>query len=218
MKKKEEEQIDESWMATYGDMVTLLMCFFVLMMAVSKVDMALYEQVQSGMNKGVGKEETPRPIEMMIMELTDEVQSLKVEDNVSLGSDIQGVFVDIDGEMLFKAGSAEITPKMKDFLKRVAATLMSEKYKNFIFSVNGHTSDEEFSSYQYPSNWELSSARASSVVRLFEERGMPRSRLKASGMYDTAPKLPNTDPFGEAIPYNRRKNNRVTIYATPSFK
>ncbi len=218
MKKKHKEQLNEEWLTTYSDMVTLLMCFFVLIAAVSKVDMALFEQVQAGMNKAIGKKDVPRPIEMMIVELTDDVQSLKLEENVSLGSDTQGVFLDIDGELLFEKGSAMIKPKMQDSLKRLAATLMSDRYQNFIFSVNGHTSDEEFSSPQFPSNWELSSARAAAVASFLETRGLMRDRLKIVGMYDTAPKLPNKDPYGNPIPNNRAKNNRVVIYAIPSFK
>lgn len=218
MTKKTDDRIDEDWLATYGDMVTLLMCFFVLLVAVSKVDMALFEQVQAGMNKAIGQKEVPRPIEMMVVELTDDVQSLKLEENISLGSDAQGVFVDIGSDILFEAGSATIKPQMESALKRLAATLMSDRYYNFIFTIDGHTSDEAFSSPQFPTNWELSAARASAVVRFFEERGLMRSRLKAVGMYDTAPKLPNLDPFGQPIPQNRAKNNRVVIHASPTFK
>ncbi len=218
MKRKENEAPNEEWLTTYSDMVTLLMCFFVLIAAVSKVDMALFEQVQAGMNKAIGKKDVPRPIEMMIVELTDDVQSLRVEDNISLGSDTQGVFIDIDGELLFEKGNATLKPSAQDILKRLSATLMSERYQNFIFNVNGHTSDEDFSSPLFPSNWELSSARAASVARFLETRGVLRDRLRVVGMYDTAPKLPNKDPYGNPIPNNRAKNNRVVIYAIPSFK
>ena len=53
MAKREEPQIDSSWMDTYGDMVTLLLCFFVMMLAASSVDKAKYEQIQAGMQEGV---------------------------------------------------------------------------------------------------------------------------------------------------------------------
>lgn len=218
MKKKPEEKIDEDWLATYGDMVTLLMCFFVLMVAVSKVDMALFEQVQAGMNKGLGQKEVPRPIEMMVVELTDDVQSLRLEDGISLGSDAQGVFIDMDTEIMFPKGSAELKQEFAPVLKRLVATIMSDRYYNFVFIIDGHTSDEAFSSPQFPTNWELSAARAAAVVRFFEERGITRARLKAVGLYDTAPKLPNLDPFGQPIPQNRAKNNRVVVHASPTYK
>ena len=78
MKKKAPAQIDEGWMATYSDMVTLLLCFFVLLAGVSTVDVAMFEQIQAGMNEGVGKKDVKRPIEMMLLELTDDIQSLSL--------------------------------------------------------------------------------------------------------------------------------------------
>lgn len=218
MKKRPEEKIDEDWMATYGDMVTLLLCFFVMISSVSKVDMAMYEQIQAGMNEGFGQKDVKRPIEMMMIELADDMQSMSLGDEVALGTDAQGVVIEFGGDLLFAPGSAEIRPKMEPALKRLAATLMSDRYNSFNFSVEGHTSDENFSSPEFPSNWELSAARAASVVRFFESRGIPRVRLRAVGLYDNAPKYPNKDPYGEDIPQNMMKNRRVVIHVELSFK
>ena len=218
MKKKPEEKIDEDWMATYGDMVTLLLCFFVMMLSVSKPDVALFEQIQAGLNEGVGKKSVNRPIEMMMAELTDDIQSLNVTDDVSLGSDSQGVILEFGGDLLFDYGSAEIKASALPTLKRMAGTLQSERYKNFNFNIEGHTSDENFSSEKFPSNWELSSARSSAIARFFESRGIPRVRMRAVGLYDISPKYPNLDAYGEPIPLNRRKNKRVVIHIEPSFK
>lgn len=218
MKKKQPTTVDEDWMSTYGDMVTLLLCFFVMMVSVSKIDAVMFEQIQAGMNEGVGKKEVQRPIEMMLVELTDDIQSLSVGDEVSLGTDSQGLVLEFSGDLLFDYGSAKLREPIIPTLKRIAATLQSERFNSFIFSVEGHTSDQKFSSEQYPSNWELSAARAASVVRFLEERGIARTRLKAEGLYDVAPKYPNRDPYGEAIPQNMAKNRRVVIHIIPSFK
>ncbi len=218
MKKKQAEKIDEDWMSTYGDMVTLLLCFFVMMLAASTPDAAKFEQIQAGLNEGVGKQETqPRPIEMMMIELSDDLQSMDVEDKVALGTDTQGIVLEFEGDTLFDYGSAVIKNEMIPALKRIAATLQSERYNKFIFSIEGHTSDEKFSNAQYPSNWELSSARAGAVARFFEERGIDRVRLRTAGLYDVSPKYPNKDPFGEPIPQNRIKNRRVVIHVEPSY-
>lgn len=218
MKKKQAEKIDEDWMSTYGDMVTLLLCFFVMMLAASTPDAAKFEQIQAGLNEGVGKQETqPRPIEMMMIELSDDLQSMDVEDKVALGTDSQGIVLEFEGDTLFDYGSAVIKNEMIPALKRIAATLQSERYNKFIFSIEGHTSDEKFSNAQYPSNWELSSARAGAVARFFEERGIDRVRLRTAGLYDVSPKYPNKDPFGEPIPQNRIKNRRVVIHVEPSY-
>lgn len=218
MKKKPEEKLDEDWMSTYGDMVTLLLCFFVMMMSVSKPDVALFEQIQASMNDALGKKDNKRPIEMMMVDLADDIQSVDIHDKLSLGSDSQGVVIEMDGDTFFPQGSAELKPGAITVLKRIAATLLSDRYKHFNFSVEGHTSDEIFSNEKYPSNWELSSARASSVVRFFESRGIPRVRLRSVGLYDISPKYPNLNPYGEPIPDNRKKNRRVVIHVEPSFK
>lgn len=217
MKKKKEDIIDESWMNTYGDMVTLLLCFFVMMLAASSVDMAKYEMIQAGMQEGVGKVEVQRPIEMMMVELADDIQSMNMDDKVSLGSDTQGVVLEFGGGTFFNPGSAELNPEAIPILKRITATLQSERYAKFDFSIEGHTSNKKFSNAQYPSNWELSSARASAVARFLEDRGIPRTRIKATGFYDNVPKYPNLDPFGEPIPQNQAKNRRVVIHIEPRF-
>lgn len=218
MQKKPEEKLDEDWMSTYGDMVTLLLCFFVMMMSASKTDVAVFEQIQASMNESLGKGEAQRPIEMMMVELSEDVQSVDIDDKIQIGSDTQGVVIEMDGDTFFAQGSAELRSDSTTFLKRLAATLISDRYKNFTFSVEGHTSDEKFSSPQYASNWELSSARAATVVRFLESRGIPRVKMRAVGLYDISPKYPNLDPYGEPIPENRKRNRRVIIHVEPSFK
>lgn len=218
MKKKPEEKVDEDWMTTYGDMVTLLLCFFVMMATVSKPDLALFEQIQASMNDALGNKDNERPLQLMKADLEDDIKSTDISDKLSLGSDAQGLVLEMDGDTFFDQGSAQLSATAVAFLKRVAATLLSERYKNFKFSVEGHTSDEKFSNSLFASNWELSAARAASVVRFLEGRGMPRVRMQAVGLYDVAPKYPNLDPYGEPIPNNRRKNRRVVIHIEPSYK
>lgn len=218
MKKRQDEKLDEDWMSTYGDMVTLLLCFFVMMLSVSKPDVAKYEQIQAGLNEGIGKKVIQRPIEMLMAELSDDIQSMDMQDKVSLGSDTQGIVLEFGGDMVFNRGSAQIKEDAVPSLKRMAATLQSDRYKSFNFSVEGHTSDEKVSSEKYPTNWELSSARAAAVASFLESRGIERVRLRATGMNDVSPKYPNLDAFGEAIPQNRIKNRRVVIHIEPSYK
>ena len=85
------------------------------------------------------------------------------------------------------------------------------KYRRYRIIVEGHTDDRQPDSSVYPSNWELSSARAGAVVRDMISNGLTGSRFQAVGMADIAPKLPNRNSYGEAIPLNRKQNNRLTI-------
>ena len=218
MKKRPEPTIDEDWMSTYGDMVTLLLCFFVMMLSVSSPDVAKFELIQAGLNESLGKKEVTRPIEMMMMELADDIQSMDADEDISLGSDTQGVVLELGDNLMFSKGSADLQPSAIPVLKKIAATLQSDRYNSFNFSIEGHTSDEAYSNERYPSNWELSSARASAVARFLESRGIARVRLKVTGYYDIVPKFPNHDIYGQPIPQNRIKNRRVTIHIEPNFK
>lgn len=215
MKEKKEVQIDSSWQDTYGDMVTLLLCFFVMMVAASSVDQAKYEQIQAGMQEGLGKADVQRPIEMMMVELADDIQSLDASDKVSLGSDTQGVVLEFNGDTFFDTGSAEIKPSAFPVLKKIAATLQSDRYMKFDFSIEGHTSNRAFQNDKYPTHWELSAARAASVARFLQNRGISHSRMRITGFADNVPKLPNLDPFNEPIPQNQIQNQRVVIHIEP---
>ena len=219
LKKKKQNQIDEDWMTTYSDMVTLLLTFFVMMLALSSPDPAKFEKVRAGMTEAMSNKEISRPIEMLQLELTDDIQSLQDEEQpISIGTDSRGIVMDFEDTIFFDRGSARIKPEAEPILKKVAATLNSQRYRNFKYSIEGHTSDEKFSSAQFPTNWELSSARASSVVSFLEARGIPRIRLMAIGMADISPKYPNLDAFGEPVPQNRQRNNRIAIRIEPTFR
>jgi chemotaxis protein MotB len=120
-----------------------------------------------------------------------------------------GVSVEINAGVLFEAGQAVLEKQPVEVLKAVANVV--ETVPNMIM-VEGHTDNTPISSPAYPSNWELSSARASSVVRLFIEKGVSPKRLTAIGYADQRPIFPN-DTNEE-----RAKNRRVTIRIEPAEK
>ncbi len=92
---------------------------------------------------------------------------------------------------------------------------MQSPYDLYAVDVEGHTDDAPISTPKFPSNWELSTARATIVVRFLINAGIEPEFLKASGYADVKPKLPNRDLFGEAIPENRKKNRRITLRLHP---
>ena len=96
-------------------------------------------------------------------------------------------------------------------LGQVAASLSSPRFAHDQVTVEGHTDDAPIHSAQFPSNWELSTARASAVVHFFLDAGVAPSRLRAAGYADTFPLVPNRDAAGRAIPENQARNRRVVI-------
>ena len=114
----------------------------------------------------------------------------------------RGVELEINASALFNQGEADIQPEAKKTLADAAKVLADN---DFAIEVEGHTDNMPISTAKYPSNWELSSARASSVVRLFIDQGILAKRLKAVGEADNQPVVPNDSPE------NRARNRRVTI-------
>lgn len=115
----------------------------------------------------------------------------------------RGVELVLQDSILFNSGEAEILPSALPFLTKVG-DLLSQVTNDI--KVEGHTDDVPMSSYQYPSNWELSGARASSVVRFFVEvNGLEEARFSITGFSDTKPLAPNDNAR------NRDKNRRVEI-------
>ncbi len=114
----------------------------------------------------------------------------------------RGIEMEINASALFNQGEADIQPEAKKTLADAARVLVDNDYA---IEVEGHTDNLPISTARFPSNWELSSARASSVVRLFIDQGVAAKRLKAVGSADNQPVQSNDTAEGRA------RNRRVTI-------
>lgn len=146
-------------------------------------------------------------IEDSLSNLMEEVEGYLDEHDlnnvVSATRTKRGVELVLQDSILFNSGEAEILPSALPFLTKVG-DLLSQVTNDI--KVEGHTDDVPMSSFQYPSNWELSGARASSVVRFFvEENNLEEERFSITGFSDTKPLVPNDSAS------NRNKNRRVEI-------
>lgn len=119
--------------------------------------------------------------------------------------------LDMSSAAFFDSGSATVTKSGEAILRDVAVTLKSDRFKEYQITVEGHTDDAPINTPQFPSNWELSTARAAAVVHFFLDQGVPARKLRAAGYADTFPKAPNRDANGNAIPENQAQNRRVVI-------
>ncbi|MBB4267011.1 OmpA/MotB family protein [Roseospira visakhapatnamensis] len=214
-KKASRKEAEDDWITTFADMATLLLAFFILLAAISKIDPVLFEQVKAGMAKGIGQRDIERPIEALRNDITAAIDLMKVDDVIGLGVDQQGLVIDFASTAFYKPGSADLREEALPVLERMAVTLGSMKYRNFQIEVQGHTDDTPVSTRVYPSNWELSATRATRVVRFLEDVGLDSQRLRAVGLADTAPKVPNRDPDGNPLPNNQEINRRVSVRVMP---
>ncbi|MCF7803992.1 MAG: OmpA family protein [Candidatus Marinimicrobia bacterium] len=202
----EEDSGDaEPWLLTYGDMMTLLMTFFVLLFAMSSIDPVKLEQFAEGVGglQGASKKQSQRTSLADLYESMKEiVQEENLQDVVNVESGRFGVKMNIPSELTFSTGQADMTEQLQPFLRKLVPTI-----KNSVFPVAiiGHTDSDPIRTAQFPSNWELSASRSSAVARFFIDEGVQPNRLIAIGKGDTEPLVPNTTPE------NKAKNRRVEI-------
>lgn len=231
--KRYEHDNHDRWLISYADFVTLLFAFFVVMYSISSVNEEKYKSFGEALNSAFNKESGAHqaangPQEQSRLFMTDR-QTLRLGEQqrriqahmkslsaglsqvmsnlidqrqVSIKQTKRGVEIDISASALFRTGEAALQPGTLEVLRQVAVVLSKEELP---IEVEGHTDDVPIATAQFPSNWELSSARASSVVRQLVESGVPAKRLAVVGLASNQPLAPNDSPEGRAM------NRRVTI-------
>jgi chemotaxis protein MotB len=212
-RRKILDQTDESgegnWLISYADMMTLLCVFFVLMMILSTPDPEKFETVRRETASYFGGRYVV-PHQELVGKIEEVVAERGLDDVIEVITDETGVTITFRGTVFFESGSAGIISAGKDLLVEIGQIVKAE-VRNFKIEVEGHTDDDPIQSMIFPSNWELSGARASSVVRLFEQMGFDPRSLTAVGLSDTRPLKPNRDEIGESIPENKALNRRVVL-------
>ena len=214
---------DNGWQLTLADMMTLILCFFVIMLSVSKVDPNRYEAVSGvlaeamkGKAPSTGKQAT-LPADRKSRNLFElELELARLIGRESRAVDLKlrpdAVAINLKGGVFFPLGSADLTDEAISILDRLARPLTEAHYR---LTIEGHSDNLPIRSAQFPSNWELSSARASSVARFFIDQGFPRNDIQVMGLADTRPLAPNTDQAGHSLPDNQALNRRVVILVRP---
>ncbi len=212
----EEEPEDESWLTTYADAITLLMAFFVMLLNFSKIDIPSFQEVAAGIANeiGMGTEEA-MPITLMQEAFEDVVAEMQADEVVEVQTDEDGnITIELASAAFYKSGSAEFRPQALPVLEKIGELLNAPRFMAYEVEVAGHTDDDPISTARYPSNWELSTGRATSVIRYFVNLGMDYRRFKAAGFAHTRPKLPNRDKDGNPIVENQLENRRIVLTAT----
>lgn len=230
------------WMVTFSDLVTLILVFFILLFSMSQIDMIKFKAITesfreqvfdfypsviplenppSGLDVDIPEKDKEQGMdeqktaEESLQNLLIEVQSFLtkngLDDVIIANRTERGVVLVLPEQVLFDPGEAILLGDSYEFLDKVGELL--GKIPNLV-KVEGHTDDIPMSSYRYPSNWELSAARSSSVIRyLSENHQLDSNRFIAVGYADTRPVVSNSDTE------NRKKNRRVEIIISdPKYK
>ncbi len=226
-KKKCPEEVSEKWAIPYADFLTLLLCLFIALFAMAQAGKQAAMEYAAAFAKAFGmrlvpfqemlpKQILPQPvipriqptekgmrIQRQLQELERMLERMGLSGAVRVEYEAIGIRIILQERVLFDSGDATIKPEYYPILDKLAEIISS--IPNPV-EVEGHTDSIPISTSKFPSNWELSTARASSVVRYFISKGINPERLKASGYADTKPIASNTTPEGRA------QNRRIEVF------
>ena len=181
---------DQPWLLTYADMMTLLFAFFVMLFAMSSPDPVKMSQVEDAMKEEAGLEGIIQSQNEIKQEFEEIVEELELQNVASVIQDPRGAAIDLNGDICFDTGSTKIRGTLKAVLDKVATETLSNKNDYRMVIVEGHTDSDPIPKDLkkiYPTNWELSAARASNVVNYLINKGVNSGRLQASGYADRWP-------------------------------
>ena len=224
-KKKPEECPPKgapAFMTTYGDMMTLLLTFFVLLISFSSIQEAEFRRAIGSFQGALGVmpyEQSilkPRivPIpgltnlqesEIMesIVEFQEAAAEMDIAEAVKLEITEEGIHITIGDTVLFESGEAKLKLRILPLLKQIAD--LASGWDNTIH-ISGHTDTDPISNIEFPSNWELSYARALEVGKDFIRNGIEKGKVFMEGLGEHHPIAGNETPEGKA------KNRRVEIF------
>jgi chemotaxis protein MotB len=209
------------WLTTYSDLVTLILCFFVLLFSFSEIDVKRFKaiirsfQSAAGMAQEqlidraevsdglLGKWDQLESLESIFSQLKKYVGDNNLEATIVLAIEERGLLIRFTDQVLFDSGSSDIKPDAQRVLKDIGDIL----YQSGRFvRVEGHTDNVPINTLLFPSNWELSTARAVNVVKFFiEQTGFWPNRLSAAGYSEYHPIADNDNEKG------RHRNRRVDV-------
>ena len=235
MAKKEKKAPDKpstAWQGTYGDMITLMLCFFVMLYDPSEVDTAALAQIQESLQ--ITTESIEAPVTSggqslaagKLADLGNNVSALPSAEKgkslsvakkkavslfapevksakITLSSDERGVVISLASDVFFEQGSAALNiDETREILLKLSKFFQDSELKNRRFRIEGHTDSTPVENEFFPSNWELSSARAASVLHYLSDFGVNEQQFSIAGYADTRPMFSNETKEGQA--YNRR--------------
>lgn len=204
----------------YSGFVLILLCFFIMLSSFATLEKTKVLQfveafasslsiLPGGVKFDRGRRVLPSgadlvPLQDELARLFQEIQQAAadtgLEGQLRLEMGEEGLILRFDDTVMFPVGSADIAPGIEPMLARIAAILSAGDRP---VRIEGHTDSLPIRTARFPSNWELSTARAVNVLRYFLERGgIPESRLTAVGFGEFQPLAPNEDPDRRAL--NRR--------------
>jgi len=212
-----ESNSDDSWMISYIDVFVLMSTVFVMLLVLSRTDLAEsvtpqavnnvkapVEQIVDVSDLALGISNTARQTQNInwLEDISTSIKANGLGGLVTLIKDSNFTELAIQSRVLFSSGTSELTRSGEDVLVKLVPVL---KDSDGLVFIEGHTDDHPISTSRFSSNWDLASARATEVLQFFVAEGINKSRFRAVSYGDTKPLVENTS---EA---NRQRNRRVSL-------
>ena len=184
----------ETWIYSYADLVTNLLALFVMLFVLTNsssksrsdfirgIEAYVKEKSYATGRIGSGQKEVDEFRQL----IADTIQKSELSGQVSLTRTRTGIELTFESAIVFDSGTAKLLPESVDVLRQIAPIVSALPPKYYLI-VEGHADSRPVSSGLYPSNWELSSARAGAVVRVLQTAGIASKRMRAIGYADTMP-------------------------------
>ncbi|MFB9887694.1 OmpA/MotB family protein [Balneatrix alpica] len=225
-----EEEESQGWLATYADLMSLLLVFFILLFSISTIQIERFKEVftsvrfsltQAGSTnaiielpheapterKPIQKEDVILPqtqenpeIQAVMQELSEIISTPELSKEVKVVQQDDRLHIRVNGHALFEPGSTDLSYEADPILE--ALVKVFSQHPEFQINIQGHTDNQPIFTDKFPSNWELSAVRATTVLRYFAYEGLDAKRFSATGFADSRPLTTNQTPEGRAE--NRR--------------
>lgn len=200
---------DGNWLVSYADMMTLLWGFFVIISAFSVPSKDLIEKLKESTATAMGGE-YQKPFNEITNELESVLKELNLENDAKVETLTDGVKITVKSNNFFESGSTNLSDPTKEVLTKIG-TILKKQNNTFKILVEGHTDDVPVKKELGVSNWELSSNRAASVVKLFESIGVKHELLRPVGFADVEPLVSTVNLQNEELAKARSQNRRIVI-------
>lgn len=204
--ERRKRGLEESWLFSYADLITLLLLFFVVLLTAAQLSRGRMQQIV----KSISGTESPHSLSSIRKEIDAEIERRQLQDMIRTTEKADGLELSLNSGLVFDSGRANIRSELEDTVASMLQLLepYSTKYS---FAVEGHTDSRPIvGNSTYATNWELSSARAIVVRQRLEDVGIPRERIRVEGYADTKP-LPEEELTGLDEEERLARHRRVVV-------
>ncbi len=203
--KRRSYSSDEGWLLSYADLITNLLVFFAMLLAAAEISRTKMQQIQESLS-GI---EQPESLSSIQEQIDRKIEQEGLEDLIRTDLTDDGLKLSLNSGLVFDSGRADIRPEHAATLDQMMQTLVPYADK-YAFAVEGHTDDTPILGGAYPTNWELSTARANAVRKRLETVGVEDEHIRVEGYADTVP-LPDAQLEGLSEAEKLARHRRVVV-------